>query len=127
MTSPSRPGTALKARETDSMTPAPPPVSRCTPIWASARPSGSARWACRAEPEPMTPTTGRPSGILLGERELPVYFSRMNRRWSGWTGRAFIGYRAAKASTCAWETAIDSVITTQLTTSEQGGVVREPA
>ena len=38
-----------------------------------------------------------------------------------------MGWMAAKASTCAWETEIDSVMTTQLTTSEQGGVVREPA
>ena len=38
-----------------------------------------------------------------------------------------MGYRAAKASACAEETEIGSVITTQLTTSEHGGVVREPA
>ena len=60
-------------------------------------------------------------------RESAPYLVSMNRQWSGWTGRAFIGYRAAKASICACETAIGSVITTQLTTSEQGGVVMEPA
>ncbi len=69
------------------------------------------------EPEPLQVANHQPLRYLI----------RTNRRWSGWTGRAFIGYRAAKASTCACATAIASVITTQLTTSEQGGVVREPA
>ena len=68
-----------------------------------------------------------PEPLQVANHQPPRHLIRMNRRWSGWTGRAFIGYRVAKASTCACATTIASVITTQLTTSEQGGVVREPA
>ena len=73
------------------------------------------------------PRDQEPEPLQVANHQPPRHLIRTNRRWSGWTGRAFIGYRAAKASTCACATAIASVITTQLTTSEQGGVVREPA
>lgn len=57
---------------------------------------------------------------------MPHRCTCIDRWFRAWTGRAFIAYSAAKVSICSLEAEIDSVITTQLTTSEQGGVVREP-
>ena len=53
--------------------------------------------------------------------------TRIDLPFSGCTGRAFMGYRAANASSCSCETGMGAVITAQLTTSEQGGVVSEPS
>ena len=45
------------------------------------------------------PRDQEPEPLQVANHQPPRYLIRTNRRWSGWTGRAFIGYRAAKAKT----------------------------
>src|SRR3954452_5996039 len=56
---PQRLGTAVNARLTAAITPAPPPVSRSYPDSASHRPRGSDIAGYSTDPDPITATSGR--------------------------------------------------------------------